>query len=300
MKKQFGYSKSISGFTDRSGYLPWTAFDGDCCHSRSEPCVAVLWPIRSVTSGRCLRLRRERSLGQRCAAGCVPCRRGGRSSSKTEYCPCWWKGRNTFIKGRNNMAHKLDSKKSSGKRPQPFTAMYAPAWRLATVRRCMRLICWDWHFRTMNRSCVLRKMMPAALMRFKRFLDAASERAIYCSICAANRHFRSIIGKPESLSALSWKQSRATWRGKKRSTIIIAAQMMKCLMLRKQKSGYRSRLEFLIPMSVIAVVRQLVQTGFGCPETKSCAWTAMRRMTDLTFERFSVDHNMTLYSLDRQ
>lgn len=131
---------------------------------------------------------------------------------------------------------------------------------------------------------------PAALMRFKRFLDAASERAIYCSICAANRHFRSIIGKPESLSALSWKQSRATWRGKKRSTIIIAAQMMKCLMLRKQKSGYRSRLEFLIPMSVIAVVRQLVQTGFGCPETKNCAWTAMRRMTDLTFERFSVDH----------
>ena len=43
-------------------------------------------------------------------------------------------------------------------------------------------------------------------------------------------------------------------------------------------------------MSVIAVVRQLVQTGFGCPVTKSCAWTAMRRMTDLTFERFSVDH----------
>ena len=32
---------------------------------------------------------------------------------------------------------------------------------------------------------------------------AASEREIYCSICAANRHFRSIIGKPESLSALS-------------------------------------------------------------------------------------------------
>ena len=72
--------------------------------------------------------------------------------------------------------------------------------------------------------------------------------------------------------------------------IIIAAQMMKCLMLRKQKYGCRNRPEFLIPMSVIAVVRQLAQTGFGCPVTKSCAWTAMGRMTDLTFERFSVDH----------
>ena len=41
---------------------------------------------------------------------------------------------------------------------------------------------------------------------------------------------------------------------------------------------------------VVAAARQLAQTGFGCPVTKSCAWTAMRRMTDLTFERFSVDH----------
>ena len=64
----------------------------------------------------------------------------------------------------------------------------------------------------------------------------------------------------------------------------------KGFLIRKQKSGCRSRLEFLIPMSVIAAVRQLAQTGFGCPVTKSCAWTAMRRMTDLTFERFSVDH----------
>ena len=63
-----------------------------------------------------------------------------------------------------------------------------------------------------------------------------------------------------------------------------------CVGVRKQKSGCRSRPEFLIPMSVIAVVRQLAQTGFGCPVTKSCAWIAMRRMTDLTFERFSVDH----------
>ena len=46
----------------------------------------------------------------------------------------------------------------------------------------------------------------------------------------------------------------------------------------------------MIPMSVIAAVRRLVQTGFGCPVTKSCAWTAMRRMTDLTSERFSVDY----------
>ena len=73
-------------------------------------------------------------------------------------------------------------------------------------------------------------------------------------------------------------------------SIIIAVQMMRCLMSRKQKSGCRSRPEFLIPMSVIAVVRRPAQTGFGCPVTKSCAWTAMRRMTDLTFERFSVDH----------
>ena len=64
----------------------------------------------------------------------------------------------------------------------------------------------------------------------------------------------------------------------------------KGFLIRKQKSSYRSRLEFLIPMSVIAVVRQLAQTGFGCPVGKSCASTAMRRMTDLTFERFSVDH----------
>ena len=56
----------------------------------------------------------------------------------------------------------------------------------------------------------------------------------------------------------------------------------KGFLIRKQKSSYRSRLEFLIPMSVIAAVRR--------PVTKSCAWTAMGRMTDLTFERFSVDH----------
>ena len=54
-----------------------------------------------------------------------------------------------------------------------------------------------------SQAATTKALMPAALMRFKRFLDAASERAIHCSICAANRHFRSIIGKPESLSALS-------------------------------------------------------------------------------------------------
>ena len=71
---------------------------------------------------------------------------------------------------------------------------------------------------------------------------------------------------------------------------------MKCLMSRKPKSGYRNRPEFLIPMSVIAVVRQLAQTGFGCPEAKGCAWTAMRRMTDLTSERFSVDHKFDSFA----
>ena len=64
----------------------------------------------------------------------------------------------------------------------------------------------------------------------------------------------------------------------------------KGFLIRKQKSGCRNRPEFLIPMSVIAAVRQLAQTGFGCPVTKSCVWTAMRRMTDLTSERFSVDY----------
>ena len=60
--------------------------------------------------------------------------------------------------------------------------------------------------------------------------------------------------------------------------------------VKEAKIRLPSRPEFLIPMSVIAAVRRPAQTGFGCPVTKSCAWTAMRRMTDLTSERFSVDH----------
>ena len=74
------------------------------------------------------------------------------------------------------MAHKLDSEKKLWEKAAAFHGHVCPGLTIG---------------------------YRAALMRFKQFLDAASEREIYCSICAANRHFRSIIGKPESLSALS-------------------------------------------------------------------------------------------------
>lgn len=101
------------------------------------------------------------------------------------------------------MAHKLDSEKKLWERAAAFHGHVCPGLTIGYRAALYAIDLLGLTFRTMNRSCVLRKMMPAALMRFKQFLDAASEREIYCSICAANRHFRSIIGKPESLSALS-------------------------------------------------------------------------------------------------
>ena len=96
------------------------------------------------------------------------------------------------------MAHKLDSEKKLWEKAAAFHGHVCPGLTIG-YRAALYAI----DLLGLTFSDDEQVVCIAALMRFKRFLDAASERAIYCSICAANKHFRSIIGKPESLSALS-------------------------------------------------------------------------------------------------
>lgn len=101
------------------------------------------------------------------------------------------------------MAHKLDSEKKLWEKAAAFHGHVCPGLTIGYRAALYAIDLLGLTFSDDEQVVCITEMMPAALMRFKQFLDAASERAIYCSICAANRHFRSIIGKPESLSALS-------------------------------------------------------------------------------------------------
>ena len=119
-----------------------------------------------------------------------------------------------------------------------------------------------------------------------------------CGVDAIQAILGCSIGKGNLLFHMRGKQAFSFYNRKTGKSVRLVLKAKPRDMTRE--SGCRNRPEFLIPMSVIAAVRQPAQTGFGCPVTRSCVWTAMRHTTDLTFECFGLSTNLTLYSLDGQ